>query len=132
MSLSWAAPDGDGVAAALVEGTLLKLYSFDRFKSSPSDDGEDGVESLEIAGDGVDGDEVERGRVVSEAANAARDLQNLPANVATPSFLAERATEIADAARGARGGAARPRGDRWLAAWARSRRWRRAPTWSRS
>jgi leucyl aminopeptidase len=30
------------------------------------------------------------------AANAARDLQNLPSNVATPTFLAERATEIAD------------------------------------
>ena len=29
--------------------------------------------------------------------NAARDLQNLPANVATPVFLAERASEIADA-----------------------------------
>ena len=28
-------------------------------------------------------------------ANAARDLQNLPANVATPSFLADRAVEIA-------------------------------------
>ena len=44
----------------------------------------------------MDGDEVERGRVAAVAANAARDLQNLPANVATPSFLAERATEIAD------------------------------------
>ena len=30
------------------------------------------------------------------AANAARDLQNLPSNFATPSFLAERAAEIAD------------------------------------
>jgi leucyl aminopeptidase len=94
VSLSWAAPGGDGVAAALVEGTLLKLYSFDRFKSQSNGDGE--VESLEIAGEAVDGDEVERGRVVATAANAARDLQNLPANVATPSFLAERATEIAE------------------------------------
>jgi leucyl aminopeptidase len=94
VSLSWAMPEGEDVAAALVEGTLLKLYSFDRFKSNANDDGN--VESLEIAGDAVDGDEVERGRVVATAANAARDLQNLPANVATPSFLAERATEIAD------------------------------------
>jgi leucyl aminopeptidase len=96
VSLSWAAPSGDGVAAALVEGTLLKLYSFDQFKSQSTDDGDEGVESLEIAGDAVDGDEVERGRIAATAANAARDLQNLPANVATPSFLAERATEIAD------------------------------------
>jgi leucyl aminopeptidase len=96
VSLSWAVPAGDGVAAALVEGTLLKLYSFDRFKSSSNGNGDGGVESLEIAGDSVDEIEVERGRVTAAAANAARDLQNLPANVATPSFLAERAREIAD------------------------------------
>ena len=86
------------VAAALVEGTLLKLYSFDRFKSQSGDDGANGgVESLEVTGEGVSADEVELGRVAAGAANAARDLQNLPANVATPTFLAERATEIADA-----------------------------------
>ena len=98
VSLSWAAPAGDGVAAALVEGTLLKLYSFDRFKSQSGEDGSNGgVESLEITGEGVSTEEVELGRVAAGAANAARDLQNLPANVATPTFLAERATEIADA-----------------------------------
>jgi leucyl aminopeptidase len=96
VSLSWAAPGGEGVNAALVEGTLLKLYAFDRFKSKPGDDGNGAVESLEIAGDSVDAGEIERGRVTAVAANAARDLQNMPANVATPSFLAERATEIAD------------------------------------
>jgi leucyl aminopeptidase len=96
VSLSWAAPPGEGVAAALVEGALLKLYRFDRFKSNGEDDSGGGVESLEIAGDSVDADEVERGRIASVATNAARDLQNLPANVATPTFLAERAREIAD------------------------------------
>ena len=95
VSLSWAAPPGEGVAAGLVEGTLLKLYSFDRFKSNPGD-ANGGVESLEVAGDGVDADEVESARVAAAAANAARDLQNLPANVATPEFLAQRATEIAE------------------------------------
>jgi leucyl aminopeptidase len=94
VSLSWAAPPGEGVAGALVEGTLLKLYAFDRFKSSKEDDG-DGVEALEVRGDGVDAGEVERARIGSAAANAARDLQNLPSNVATPVFLAERASEIA-------------------------------------
>src|ERR671914_857436 len=97
VSLSWDTPEGDGVAGAIVEGTLLNLYSFDRFKSSS--DGEegkdDGVESLEVAGDAVDEAEVERARIAADAANAARDLQNLPANVATPSFLADRAAEIA-------------------------------------
>jgi leucyl aminopeptidase len=94
VSLSWATPPGPGVAAALVEGTLLKLYAFDRFKSSKENDGA-GVEALEIRGDGVDAGEVERARIVAAAANATRDLQNLPSNVATPVFLAERASEIA-------------------------------------
>jgi leucyl aminopeptidase len=94
VSLSWAAPAGEGVAAGIVEGTLLKLYSFDRFKSSKDED--DGIESLEVSGEAVDGKVVERARVAALAANATRDLQNLPANVATPAFLAERAAEIAD------------------------------------
>ena len=93
VSLSWAAPAGDGAAAGLVEGTLLKLYAFDRFKSK-NDNDRGGIESLEIAGG--DESEVERARIVADAANAARDLQNLPANYATPTFLAERAAEIAD------------------------------------
>ena len=95
VSLSWAAPPGLGIAAGLVEGTLLKLYSFERFKSKPGD-ANGGVESLEVAGDGVDADEVENARVAAAAANSARDLQNLPANFATPEFLAQRATEIAE------------------------------------
>jgi leucyl aminopeptidase len=97
VSLSWAAPTPES-AGPLVEGTLLALYRFDRFKSSKDEDenGSDGVESLELTGDGVLEDEVERARVSAHAQNAARDLQNLPGNVATPTFLAERAGEIAD------------------------------------
>ena len=95
VSLSWGAPAGEGVSGAIVEGTLLNLYSFDRFKSGEDEDGRNGVESLEVAGDVVDEDEVDRGRIGAEAANAARDLQNLPANFATPAFLADRAAEIA-------------------------------------
>jgi leucyl aminopeptidase len=94
VSLSWADPGGDGVIAALVEGTLLKLYSFDRFKSA-GDDEADSVETLELAGEAISESELELGRVAAEAANAARDLQNLPSNVATPSFLADQAVEIA-------------------------------------
>jgi leucyl aminopeptidase len=92
VSLSWAAPEG--VAGAIVEGTLLGLYTFDTFKSAKDDDG--GIESLEIAGDEVDEDDVSRARVIGAAQNRVRDLQNLPANIATPTFLAERAGEIAD------------------------------------
>ncbi len=93
VSLSWDAPEGG--AGGVVEGTLLKLYAFDRFKSG-NDDEPAGIESLEVAGDGVAEDEVDRARVTANAQNRARDLQNLPSNVATPTFLAERAGEIAD------------------------------------
>src|ERR671915_1697415 len=62
VSLSFAAPAGEGVAGAIVEGTLLNLYSFDRFKSSSDgdEDKDDGVESLEVAGAPVDEAEGER------------------------------------------------------------------------
>jgi leucyl aminopeptidase len=96
VSLSWASPDG--VAGALVEGTLLRLYDFDRFKTKKDDDEEEskaGIESLELAGESVSEEDVERARISAEAANRTRDLQNLPANVATPVFLADRAAEIA-------------------------------------
>jgi leucyl aminopeptidase len=97
VSLSWAAPTPES-APPLVEGTLLALYKFDRYKSSKDeeDDSLNGLESLELAGEGVAEDEVERARISATAQNAARDLQNLPGNVATPIFLAERAGEIAD------------------------------------
>src|SRR3954454_15228227 len=94
-SLSWGAP---GEPGALVEGTLLALYKFDRFKSSTDEDASPaGVESLEIASEADVAAVVERARVTAEAQNAARDLQNLPSNVATPSFLADRAAELAEA-----------------------------------
>src|SRR4051795_3888655 len=47
-SLSWEAPPGAGVAGALVEGTLLGLYKFDRFKSSSEDDDTDSAGSADV------------------------------------------------------------------------------------
>jgi leucyl aminopeptidase len=95
-SLSWALPD-DGAEVGLVEGTLLKLYAFDRFKSKRDDEDSSALEALEIAGPGVSEDAARRGRIAGDAANRARELQNLPSNVADPIFLAGRAQEIADA-----------------------------------
>jgi leucyl aminopeptidase len=96
-ALSWATPTPD-VAGALVEGTLLKLYKFDRYKSKKDDDSDsDGVKSLEISSAEADvAEAVDRARVGVEAQNRTRDLQNLPGNVATPKFLAARARELAD------------------------------------
>src|SRR5256885_13066561 len=98
-SLSWEAPAGEGVAGALVEGTLLALYRYDRFKSSKDEDGGDGdLGSLEVASPEIDHSEsVEQARVRAEAQNAARDLQNAPSNLLRPEDLAARARELADA-----------------------------------
>jgi leucyl aminopeptidase len=100
-SIAWALPasgDEDTAAEALVTGTILGSYRFDRFKGkgAESDDSPAPVvESLTLlAPEGV-GAAAETARVYAEAQNRARDLQSTPANVATPSYLAARAEEIA-------------------------------------
>jgi leucyl aminopeptidase len=96
--LSWTAPDGSGAHAAIVEGTLLALYEFKQFKSAPADENGTRIDALEVVSeDAHAGEAVEAARIRAEAANAARDLQNTPSNVATPTFMAERASELADA-----------------------------------
>jgi leucyl aminopeptidase len=107
-TLCWQLPDGVGekageVAAALVQGTVLADYSFDMHKSHAKDAGADtdGVEAkpkhlenLILAGEGDLGAAVEEARIVAQAANEARDLQNRPANDLTPSALADHARKL--------------------------------------
>jgi leucyl aminopeptidase len=88
-SLAWDVPDVTGATTGVVQGTLLALYSFDQFKSK-KDDNE--IASLELVGGSED--EANTAQIEAESQNAARDLQNLPANVATPEFLAERARKL--------------------------------------
>src|SRR5690606_14368979 len=76
---SSALPD-DGAETGIVEGTLLALYSFDRFKTSGQYEKPPTLDSLEIAGPGVAEDTAARARVTAEAVNRARELQNLPSN----------------------------------------------------
>ncbi|MGI8460175.1 MAG: leucyl aminopeptidase [Solirubrobacterales bacterium] len=100
-SLAWALPnagDAAAIAAALVEGTELAAYRFDRFLTSDDEEDEDGeIESLELLSADDVSSAAEVAGVASAAANRARELQNLPSNVATPTFLADRARELADA-----------------------------------
>jgi leucyl aminopeptidase len=101
-TVAWVPPDeGDDaqVAAALVEGTELATYRFDRFKGSDADDEpKPRIESLVLVGASEGAREAARvALVAARAANRARELQNLPANVVTPSYLADRAREIASA-----------------------------------
>ena len=97
-SLAWAlpAPEDDATAEAVVTGTVLGAYRFDRFKgSAPDDPAPPRLESLTLLGPESVAAPAEAARVYSEAQNRARDLQNTPANFATPSFLAARAEAIA-------------------------------------
>ena len=87
-------PAADSVAA-VVEGAITGEYEPDRYKSEKN--GNKTVEQFTVVADG--GAELdaalERGRIVAEAQNLARDLVNEPANRLTPTGLAERARTMA-------------------------------------
>jgi leucyl aminopeptidase len=93
--LCWELPHhvGDAVAGGLVEGTLLAAYAFDRYKSRRGD-GSGGVEELIVSAHHDVSAPVEAARILAEAQNAARDLQNTPANDLTPAALAEAAQAL--------------------------------------
>ncbi len=104
--LCWQAPGErePGVRAALVEGTALADYRFDRHRSTPPD-GEDAapkhLQALVLsAPDAQDAAELERevaeAATVAASVNAARDLQNRPANDLTPTALAAHAQALAE------------------------------------
>ncbi|HEX8204476.1 MAG TPA: leucyl aminopeptidase [Solirubrobacteraceae bacterium] len=96
-SLCWELPHkvGDDVAAGLVEGTLMAAYRFDAFKSKAEDEGS-GLGELIVSAHHDVSSLVERARIVTEGVNAARDLQNTPANHMTPTALAHRALELGE------------------------------------
>ena len=98
-SIAWALPGSEDdavLAEGLVTGTILGAYRFDRFKSKdPDEPAPTALDSLVLLAPESVAATVETARICAEAQNRARDLQSLPSNVATPSFLAERAEEIA-------------------------------------
>jgi leucyl aminopeptidase len=102
-SIAWVCPEheiGASAAAGLTAGTILGAYRFERFKSRRDEGGESDhpeLESLTLIGAGDPEGITEIARVAATAANRARDLQNLPANVADPAFIVARAREIAAA-----------------------------------
>ena len=98
-SIAWV-PPAEGaaatVAAALVEGTILAAYRFDRYKSPAQDDeSPPRIDTLTLLGGNELSAPAREARIAGEAENRARELQNLPSNVVTPSYLADRAGEIA-------------------------------------
>jgi leucyl aminopeptidase len=102
--LCWEAPTEESrISAALVEGTILGDYRFERYKSAPVD-GEDPaaeagrrhIERLIISAPGPPERTVSEAALVASAVNSARDLQNRPGNDLTPSALAEQARMLAE------------------------------------
>ena len=105
-SLAWLSPESgdaeaaaegaEATAAALVTGTILADYRFDRYLSTSAEDPPPArVESLTLLAPAAVAGAAEAAQICAEAQNRARDLQSLPSNVATPSFLGRRAREIA-------------------------------------
>ena len=100
-AMAWVLPEASEpgkYAAALVEGAGFASFEFDRYKSGS--DGKEApteVKSIEIVSSDDVGWAIQLGEVVANATNRARYLQSLPANVATPEYLANRAEEIAAA-----------------------------------
>ncbi len=93
--LSWELPTGADPerAAAIVTGTILGAYRFDRFKPS---DAPAVPQRLTIAGAGEQpADAVRTAVIVADAQNRARDLGNSPPNLMTPSALADYAVALA-------------------------------------
>ncbi len=95
-TLCWELPHhvSDDVVSGLVEGTVLAGYEFRSYKSRTSEEEETSLEELTVSAHHHIGETVETARVVAEATNAARDLQNSPSNDMTPSRLADRARAI--------------------------------------
>ena len=93
--LCWEVPHkvGPEIAAAIVEGTVLSGYRFDRFKGKPPEEPA-GVEALVVSAHDDLSDVVAETEIVARAVNAARDLQNTPPNEMTPRHLADAARAL--------------------------------------
>jgi leucyl aminopeptidase len=86
------------IAEALVVGTLLAGYRFDRYRPAAGADAAPELESLTLTGEGAGelAGSVERAALLGAAQNRCRDLGNTPPNELTPTALAQYASQLAD------------------------------------
>lgn len=100
LALAWA-ESGVNLASAgraATEGALLGLYDFTPYKTQRNDKPRKTIEALTIIGRGREPalrSAVQRGRILAESANLARDLGNEPPNTLTPTEFGERARAMA-------------------------------------
>jgi leucyl aminopeptidase len=94
--LCWEVPHkvGDEIAAAIVEGTVLTAYRFDRFKGKPPEDPL--LEALVVSAHDDLATVVAEAEIVARATNAARNLQNTPSNEMAPRHLADAARVLGE------------------------------------
>jgi leucyl aminopeptidase len=88
------------VAQALVEGAWLGLYRYDKLKQLPKHEQGKRIDAMtlvvERAGDVTQAKHaVDKAQVIAEAVWLVRDLINGPANLVTPTYLANQARAIA-------------------------------------
>jgi leucyl aminopeptidase len=100
-SLCWQVPDeidDAEIAAAIVEGTILADYRFERFKSAPKQADVAAppkhLDELLVASSAELRNAVADAAIAAQAVNRARDLQNRPGNDLTPTALGEYALEL--------------------------------------
>ncbi len=88
--------DSIQAAQAFAEGAFLGQYTFRKYQSSQQDNA---ITRISIIAEEADTAEIEhaiqKGQILAEATNLARDLINEPPNVLTPSELALRAATMA-------------------------------------
>ncbi|HEV3219268.1 MAG TPA: leucyl aminopeptidase [Candidatus Acidoferrales bacterium] len=85
-----------GAAEAVAEGLLLADFEGDKYKTGKKDDAP--VDSAALAGwpAGSESQQgIDRGRIIAEGQNFARELANEPSNKMTPTILADRAAAMA-------------------------------------
>lgn len=86
------------IARACVEGAVMGLYRFTRYKTN-GDKADREMKSLVLYASASDAGAAragaQRGTIVAESVNQVRDLGNLPSNVATPTYIADRARAMA-------------------------------------
>ena len=81
---------------ALTEGAILAGYKFTQFKTKKDDIFNIGDVFLVLESDCPGAKEaVERGTILANAQNFVRDINELPANFATPEYVATEATKLA-------------------------------------
>ncbi len=88
----------EAASQASAEGALMGLYTFRKHKTKANDNGGE-IRQYLIVGEAKDTDALEagsrKGSILAEATNLARDMVNEPANLMTPTDMAETAEKVA-------------------------------------